>query len=82
MPSRDTDRHRWTRPFCLSLVLASVLVGYVSQEQLRKANGHYQEGLASLQSDQQKAFVSFQLAVQANPNPKDAHYYLGHLYAS
>ena len=37
--------------------------------------------MATLNADRQKAFVSFQKAVQLNPNNKDAHYGLGHIYA-
>ncbi len=53
----------------------------VTEERLKKGKGHYQEGVASLDSDQQQAFVSFQKAIQADPKHKEAHYYLGHLYA-
>lgn len=52
-----------------------------SDEQLRKSSGYYQEGLANLSTDRQRAFVSFQKAVQANPGNRDAHYGLGHIYA-
>ncbi|MFO0775859.1 MAG: tetratricopeptide repeat protein [Nitrospiraceae bacterium] len=52
-----------------------------TDEQLRKSSGYYQEGLANLSSDRQRAFVSFQKAVQMNPKNRDAHYGLGHIYA-
>jgi type IV pilus assembly protein PilF len=51
-----------------------------SEEATKKSQGYYQEGLASLNNDRQKAFVAFQKAVQADPNNKEAHYGLGHLY--
>ena len=35
----------------------------------------------NLDADRQAAFVSFQKAVKMNPNHKEAHYSLGHLYA-
>jgi Tfp pilus assembly protein PilF len=35
--------------------------------------------LAGLETDRQRAFVSFQKAVQANPDNKEAHYGLGHI---
>lgn len=50
-----------------------------SEEAKQKSKGYYQEGVASLESDRQKAFVSFQKAVQLNPNNKEARYGLGHI---
>ena len=47
----------------------------------QKSKGYYQEGLASLDHDQQKAFVSFQKAVKVDPNNKEARYGLGHILA-
>lgn len=52
-----------------------------NEESTQKSQGYYQEGLASLNSDRQKAFVSFQKAVQVDPNNKEARYALGHVYA-
>ena len=51
------------------------------KEVLQKSQGHYQEGIASLPGDRQKAFVSFQKSVQLNPSNKEARYALGHVYA-
>jgi Tfp pilus assembly protein PilF len=59
-----------------------VIVGCVSEEQVQKSSGHFQEGLSFLNSDPQKAFVAFQKAVQENPKNKEAHYALGHIYAT
>src|SRR5690348_13343494 len=53
----------------------------VSQDKVQKAKGHYQEGVANLETDRQHAFVAFQKAIQLNPNHKESHYSLGHLYA-
>lgn len=53
----------------------------ISEEAIQKSQGYYQEGVASLAGDRQKAFVSFQKSVQLNPNNKDARYALGHIYA-
>jgi Tfp pilus assembly protein PilF len=53
----------------------------ISEETLKKSEGYYQEGVASLSGDRQKAFVSFQKSVQLNPNNKQARYALGHVYA-
>lgn len=71
----------------LSWVAGCLVVGLLSacavnEEALQKSKGYYQEGIASLTSDRQKAFVSFQKSVQLDPNNKDAHYALGHIYAS
>ena len=52
-----------------------------SQESIQKSKGYYQEGVASLNGDRQKAFVSFQKAVQLDPNNKDARYALGYIYS-
>ena len=67
-------------------VLWAGLIGLVGgcaseKEVLQKSQGHYQEGVASLPGDRQKAFVSFQRAVQLNPDNKEARYALGHVYA-
>jgi len=51
------------------------------EETVKKSQGYYQEGLATLDSDKQKSYVSFQKAVQVNPQNKEAHYGLGHLLA-
>ncbi len=64
------------------LGLTSVVVGCATEKEvLQKSQGHYQEGVASLPGDRQQAFVSFQKAVQLNPNNKEARYALGHVYA-
>lgn len=71
------------RNFGLLFVICAMLMapGCVTQDKIKKANGHYQEGLASIEGDRQQAFVSFQKAIQLNPKHKEAHYSLGHLYA-
>ena len=68
------------------LVVLALLIGWLSgcatsEESVQKSKGYYQEGVASLDQDQQKAFVSFQKAVQVNPNNKEARYGLGHILA-
>ena len=71
--------------FYPSLILTGVLtIGLlsgcaISEESKKKSKGYYQEGVASLESDRQKAFVSFQKAVQLNPENKEARYGLGHI---
>ena len=53
-----------------------------SEETKQRSRGYYQEGMASLETDRQKAFVSFQKAVQLNPDNKEARYGLGHILVS
>lgn len=67
----------------LATCLAMGLAGCVTtpEETAKKAKGHYQEGLANLEVNRQQAFLAFQKAVQLDPKHKEAHYYLGHLYA-
>jgi type IV pilus assembly protein PilF len=68
--------------FLSGLLLAALLAGCAtSEEAVQKSNGYYQEGIATLTADRQKAFVSFQKSVQLNPRNKDARYALGHVYA-
>lgn len=52
-----------------------------SKDAVQKSQGYYQEGVANLTRDRQKAFVSFQKAVQQHPDNKEARYALGHVYA-
>lgn len=67
-----------------AMVTAFVAVGLLggcatSEESKQRSKGYYQEGVASLETDRQKAFVSFQKAVQLNPDNKEARYGLGHI---
>jgi Tfp pilus assembly protein PilF len=64
------------------LLSAGLLNGCAtSEESKQKSKGYYQEGLAALEADRQKAYVSFQKAVQVNPDNKEARYGLGHILA-
>jgi type IV pilus assembly protein PilF len=68
------------------MLVSVLLIGWLSgcatsEGSVQKSKGYYQEGLASLEQDQQKAFVSFQKAVQLDPNNKEARYGLGHILA-
>ena len=67
--------------FMTALAATVVLVGgcATSEEAKQKSTGYYQEGMASLETDRQKAYVSFQKAVQLNPDNKEARYGLGHI---
>jgi type IV pilus assembly protein PilF len=74
------------RPFAGVGVVLVLVVGWLagcatSDVSAQKSKGYYQEGVASLESDQQKAFVSFQKAVKLDPNNKEARYGLGHILA-
>ena len=67
-------------------VVLVLVVGWLagcatSDVSAQKSKGYYQEGVASLESDQQRAFVSFQKAVKLDPNNKEARYGLGHILA-
>ena len=74
------------RTFARLLLVSALLIGGLSgcatsAGTAQKSKGYYQEGLASLEHDQQKAFVSFQKAVKLDPNNKEARYALGHILA-
>lgn len=64
----------------LALLLASLTACATSEEATKAALAYYNQGLASLDQDQQASFVAFQKAVLSDPKLKEAHYYLGHLY--
>jgi len=73
-------------PLARPLLVLALLIGWLSgcatsEGSIQKSKGYYQEGLASLDKDQQKAFVSFQKAVNLDPNNKEARYGLGHILA-
>jgi len=63
----------------LSLLVVCTGGCATSEETQQKSKGYYQEGMASLERDRQKAYVSFQKAVQLDPNNKEARYGLGHV---
>lgn len=74
------------RPLACPLLVSALLIGWLSgcatsEGSVQKSKGYYQEGIASLEYDQQKAFVSFQKAVKFDPNNKEARYGLGHILA-
>ena len=68
-----------TRSLAIFCIVGLLCGCATSEEAQRKSKGYYQEGVASLESDRQKAFVSFQKAVQLNPDNKEARYALGHI---
>lgn len=83
------ERVRWCvsggwRGFVVGVAAISLLAGCASQEaakkRIKEAEGYYQQGLSVMETDQQRAFVAFQRAVQLNPSNYDAHYALGHIY--
>ncbi len=74
------------RPFAPRLLVLALLLGWLpgcatSEGSAQKSKGYYQEGVASLEQDQQKAFVAFQKAVTLDPDNKQARYGLGHILA-
>ncbi|GKS65868.1 hypothetical protein YTPLAS72_31720 [Nitrospira sp.] len=78
--SRGRQPHRCLVPACVGII--TLLTGCAAdKEAIRKSQGHYQEGVASLPGDRQQAFVSFQKSVQLNPANKESRYALGHVYA-
>lgn len=82
---RSSGNGSWSHlAVCLAWVVAglcAVTACATTEESTQKSQGYYQEGIASLGNDRQKAFVSFQKAVQLDPNNKEARYALGHVYA-
>lgn len=78
------DLGRGARAIVLGVAFLSLFAGCANQEDAKKrikeADGHYQQGLSVMETDQQRAFVAFQKAVQLNPSSYDAHYALGHIY--
>jgi len=62
------------------LLAAGCVTEETLQKQRREGEGHYKQGVSFLDSDQQRAFVSFQRAIQADPENYDAHYALGSIY--
>jgi Tfp pilus assembly protein PilF len=68
----------------IGFVAVCFLAGCASQQDLRKplreSEGYYKEGESFLATDQQRALVAFQKAIQLNPDNFDAHYALGSIY--
>ena len=87
MPACEQNRLQEMRPSFRCRLIVLVALGVFSsacaatEESIQKSQGYYQEGIATLSGDRQKAFVSFQRAVQLNPKNKEARYGLGHVYA-
>ncbi len=73
----------WTRALA-GLAAAVLLAGCVSAQDIarreREADGYYKQGLSHMASNQQQAMVSFQKALQINPDNYDALYALGSIH--
>ena len=73
----------WTRALA-GLTAVVLLAGCVSAEEIakreRESDGYYKQGLSHMDSSQQQAFVSFQKALQSNPDNYDALYALGSIH--
>jgi len=82
IPYRTAVGRRSSYCAALAVIGLGLVTGCAtSEESKQKSKGYYQEGLASLDRDRQKAYVSFQKAVQLNPDNKEARYGLGHILA-
>ena len=81
-------KRRWIREFplrgMLGLLAVMLLAGCAGTDDARKrlseSEGRYKEGASFLETDQQRAFVAFQKAIDLNPDNFDAHYALGSIY--
>ncbi len=76
---------RWTLlcrlcTLSLAVVLSGLTEGCATEDIVKKSDGYYQQGLADLNVDQQRAYVLFQKAIELNPDHRGAHYYVGHIY--
>ena len=68
----------------LGLLAVVLVAGCAGTDDARKrvseSEGRYKEGASFLETDQQRAFVAFQKAIELNPDSFDAHYALGGIY--
>ena len=81
-------KRRWIREFPLRLMLGLLAVVLLAscagtddaKKRLSESEGRYKEGASFLETDQQRAFVAFQKAIDLNPDNFEAHYALGSIY--
>jgi type IV pilus assembly protein PilF len=62
------------------ILLAGCAASKETQKRVSESEGHYKEGVSFLQTDQQRAFVALQKAIELNPENFEAHYTLGSIY--
>jgi type IV pilus assembly protein PilF len=73
-------RGRLLPGFLAVLLLTGCAATQENKKRVAESDGHYKEGVSFLQTDQQRAFVALQKAVDLNPENFEAHYTLGSIY--
>ena len=81
-------KHVWVKEVPLRLMLGLLAVVLVAgcagtddaRKRVSESEGRYKEGASFLETDQQRAFVAFQKAIDLNPDNFEAHYALGGIY--
>jgi type IV pilus assembly protein PilF len=73
-------RGRLLTGFLAVLLLTGCASSQESRKRVSESDGHYKEGVSFLQTDQQRAFVALQKAIDLNPENFEAHYTLGSIY--
>ena len=73
-------RHRLLIGSLAVILLTGCAGSQESKKRVSESEGHYKEGVSFLQTDQQRAFVALQKAIELNPDNFEAHYTLGSIY--
>ena len=84
MRPQDAQITRFRHRLLIGSLTVILFTGCASSQETRKraseSDGHYKEGVSFLQTDQQRAFVALQKAIELNPENFEAHYTLGSIY--
>jgi len=83
MRRQDPQTTRFRHCVLIGALAVILLTGCATQESRKRvaeSEGHYKEGVSFLQTDQQRAFVALQKAIELNPENFEAHYTLGSVY--